>query len=261
MTLHHVRHGSGPPLVLVHGLGSRGASWDPIIGPLAARREVIVPDLPGHGQSPSLDVEPSVANLTDALAEFLDEQDLSGADLVGSSLGARMVLELARRGIGRDVVALDPGGFWSPGEVRVFHASLKASIVLVRALQPIAPTLAGNPVTRTALLAQLSARPWALPKDVVVEILRGLAETPAFDATLDALAFGPTQEGAPAGSLPGRATIVWGRRDAITLPRQAPRAMAKFPDAELVWVERSGHFPHLDRTDAIVDLVLERTAA
>lgn len=257
--LHHTRRGSGRPLLLVHGLGSRGASWGPVLGPLAAARELILVDLPGHGDSPALPGEPSVAAIADALVAFLESEGLQGVDAVGSSLGARLVLELARRGVVGDVVALDPGGFWSPGEVKLFHTTLRASIALVRGLQPVAPALAGNPVTRTALFAQLSARPWALPSDDALTLLRDLAATEAFDTTLDALATGPLQPGAPAGSLPGRVTIGWGKRDAVTLPRQAPRATAAFPDAELVWFERSGHFPHLDRPDATVDLVLSAT--
>lgn len=52
-----------------------------------------------------------LATLTEAVAEFVAEQDLDGVDLVGQSMGGRIVLDLARRGIGGDVVVLDPGGF------------------------------------------------------------------------------------------------------------------------------------------------------
>lgn len=257
--LHHTRCGAGAPLLLVHGLGSRGSSWGAIEARLAAERELILVDLPGHGDSPALDGEPTPAALADALEAFVDEQDLRGVDAVGSSLGARLVLELARRGAVGDVVALDPGGFWTAGEVAVFRTTLKASGALVRGIQPVAPALVSNPVTRTALFAQLAARPWALSSADALTLLRDLAATEAFDATLTALADGPTQQGAPAGSLPGRVTIGWGRRDAVTLPRQAARAVERFPDAELVWFERCGHFPHLERPDATVALVLEST--
>jgi pimeloyl-ACP methyl ester carboxylesterase len=259
VTLHHERRGDGRPLLLVHGLGSRGASWGPVLAPLARERQLVLVDLPGHGRSPELAGEPSVARIADELETFLAAEELTGIDAVGSSLGARLVLELARRRAVGDVVALDPGGFWTPGEVRLFRTSLKASIALVRALRSVAPALVANPVTRTLLFAQLSARPWALSPEIALAELRSLADTPAFDRTLEALATGPVQEGAPAGTLPGRTTIAWGRRDAVTLPRQAARAVAAFPDAELVWVERSGHFPHLDRPAAATDLILSST--
>lgn len=49
--MHHVRTGSGPPLLLVHGLGSSLRNWDPVLDELSPRREVIAVDLPGFGQT------------------------------------------------------------------------------------------------------------------------------------------------------------------------------------------------------------------
>lgn len=95
---------------------------------LAVHREVTAVDLPGFGETPPLAGEVSIATLADALTEFLSDHDLSGVDLVGSSMGARLVLELARRGVGGATVALDPGGFLelrsfarSPSFDKVFH--------------------------------------------------------------------------------------------------------------------------------------------
>ena len=73
------------------------------------------------------------------------------------------------------------------------------------------------------------------------------------------LARGPRQQGAPAGSLPGRLTIGWGRRDRVTFARQAARAADAFPDAHLHWFRGSGHFPTWDAPEETVDLVLART--
>jgi pimeloyl-ACP methyl ester carboxylesterase len=259
--LHHLRRGQGPPLVLVHGLGSRATSWSTVLAPLAAHREVVAVDLPGHGDSPNLDEAPTVAALADALATWLEVQGLRDADLVGSSLGARLVLELARRGLGRHVVAFDPGGFWRGGELAYFRATLRPSVALLRVLRPLLPALSRSAVARTVLLPQLSARPWALDGRLVQHELESIVTTPGFDATYTELVEGPTQRGMPSGSFPGRIVVAWGRRDRLTLPVQARRAVARFPDAELVWVERSGHFPHLDRPDAAAALILETTAA
>jgi pimeloyl-ACP methyl ester carboxylesterase len=123
----------------------------------------VLVDLPGHGEAASL-VDVTFDALVADLQEHLTEQGLTGADLVGSSMGARMVLELARRGVGRHVVALDPGGFWTPGERTAFGASVRASFALVRALRPALPALTGSAVGRTALLPQFTPRPWAVPR-------------------------------------------------------------------------------------------------
>ena len=255
--LHTVRRGSGRPLVLLHGLGGSWRSWDLVAPALAEHREVITPDLPGFGQSPPLGEEVSVADLADALTAFLAEEGLSGADLVGTSVGARLVLELARRGVGGDVVALDPGGFWSRRELAWFSATLRPSIAALRLLRPVLPALVGNRATRTALIAQFSVRPWALPADLVLRELEGNATAPSEDAVLRSLITGPRQRGA--ATTPGRVTIGWGRQDRICLPRQAARATALFPTARLHWFERCGHFPQWDAPAETVELVLGAT--
>lgn len=259
MTLHHVRRGTGEPLLLVHGLGGSWRSWETILDDLAAHREVIAVDLPGFGETPPLPGEVGIATLTDAVQDFMTSQDLTGVDTVGTSMGARMVLELARRGVGRDTVALDPGGFWTTGERRLFGVSLRASMALVRALEPVLPSLLANPVARTALLAQFSARPWALRPEVPLHELQRFLASPSFDDALRALTDGPNQAGAPRGSVPGRVTLGWGRRDGVTLPRQAERAGFAFPDAEIHWFDACGHFPQWDVPDQAVALILART--
>lgn len=259
MTLNHVRRGSGSPLLLVHGLGAGWRSWTPILDDLAERREVIAVDLPGFGETPPLTGEVSIATLTDSVADFIREQGLDGVSTVGQSMGGRMVLELARRGVGGDTVALDPGGFWSDRELAVFGATLRPSIGLVRALRGMLPSLLGSPAGRTLLLTQLSPRPWALSRETVLPDVRGLADSPTTGAALDALTKGPKQQGAAAGTVPGRVTIGWGRRDLVTLPRQAARATELFPDAVLHWFERCGHFPQWDAPREATRLILDNT--
>jgi len=224
---------------------------------LAAAREVVTVDLPGHGATPALAGALTLDRLTDDLQEWLVAQDLAGADLVGSSMGARMVLELARRGVGRNVVALDPGGFWNDTEKQVFATSVKASFALVKALRPALPLLAGSAAGRTALLPQFTPRPWAVPAEVALADLRSIADTPALFETLRALVDSGPQLGGPT---PGRVLLGWGRRDRVTLPRQAARAQAAFPQATLHWFARCGHFPMWDRPRETVQVVLTATA-
>ncbi|PAY22312.1 alpha/beta hydrolase [Dietzia natronolimnaea] len=259
MTLNHVRRGQGRPLLLVHGLGAGWRSWQPVIDELAASREVIALDLPGFGESPPLDGELTIAALADSVARFIDELGLDGVSTAGQSMGGRIVLELARRGVGGDTVALDPGGFWSDRELALFSATLRPSIALVNAVRGALPVLLGNPVSRSALLAQLSVRPWALSAQTVLPDVAGLADAPATGAAMDALTKGPKQQGAPAGSVPGRVTIGWGRRDLVTLPAQAHRAARAFPDATLHWFDRCGHFPQWDAPQEAIRLILDGT--
>lgn len=260
MELNAVRRGDGPPLLLVPGLGSTWQTFEPVLPALTASREVIAVDLPGFGSSPPLAGKVTIAGLADALAAYLERNDLTGIDLVGSSVGARLVLELARRGLGRHVVALDPGGFWSPRQRTAFRLSIAASIRLVRLLQPVLPAVTGTAVGRTVLLAQLSARPWALSPELVLRELRGWAAASSYDALLEALAYGPDQEGVPVEATPGRVVIGWGRADRVVTPSQAATALARFPGARLHWFDACGHFPMWDQPAQTVELILDSTA-
>lgn len=258
--MYTLRTGAGRPLVLVPGVGADTSTWSPVLAGLEAQREVVRVDLPGFGQTPMPTGEYTLSAVANALEEQLRTEGLEGADLVGSSMGARLVLEMARRGVGRSVVALDPGGFWSPTQKKVFGATLAASVALVRTLRPALPTLLGNPVGRTALLAQLSARPWAIDGDYAVREVRGLADAPGTSPAIRALSNGPDQEGAPAGSLPGPVLAVWGAQDRVTLPSQAGTLRQRFPDAAVeVWTS-CGHFPHWDQPARVVETVLRHTA-
>ena len=253
--MHVVTHGEGKPLLLVHGLGSSGHAWEPVLAPLAETRRVIVPDLPGHGSTPAEADSGTFAGLVRSLAAWLDAEELTEVDMVGSSLGGRVVLELKRRGLGGRVVALDPGGFWQGWERHFAANSLSAAGALVRGLKGALPFLCGNPVSRSALLVQLSARPWALDGAFVAEELRLLAETPTLGSLIRDLGYGPGQEGRPVAT--GEVAIGWGRHDRLCLPVQAQRAADRFPGARLHWFEHSGHFPMWDEPGEAVRLVRE----
>lgn len=251
----HVDHGRGKPLLLVHGLGSSGHAWEPVLDPLAQARRVMLIDLPGHGATPPEADSGTFDGLVRSVAAWLNDTGMTGVDMVGSSMGARLVLELARRGLAGNVVALDPGGFWEGWERKFVVTTLTASRALVKGLKPALPTLAGNPVSRSALLAQLSARPWALDGAFVAEELRGLAETSTVPSLIKDLGYGPGQEGV--AQTKGRIAIGWGRHDRLCLPVQAKRAASRFPGARLHWFEHSGHFPLWDEPRETVKLIAE----
>lgn len=252
------RTGVGAPLLLVHGLGGSSRSWSPILPYLAVEREVIALDLPGFGTTPPLPGEVSIRTLADAVTAFIDAEGYRGIDAVGSSMGARLVLELARRGgVVGGVVSLDPGGFWRGWERRFFYFSIALSIRLVRRLDSRLPSLMRHTLPRALLLAQFSPRPGQLSPELALDELRNYNASPSFDELLRNLAFGEPQLGAPHGSLSHPLVLGWGRHDRICLPRQAVRARAMFPDARLHWFQKSGHFPHWDEPEAAARLILE----
>lgn len=112
--------------------GGSWCSWRPVLDDLAAERQVIAIDLPGFGRTPALTGQVSIATLAAAVTEFLGAHKLLGVDVVGSSMGARLALELARRGVVGATIALDPGGSWRGWERNFFYTSIAISVRLVR---------------------------------------------------------------------------------------------------------------------------------
>jgi pimeloyl-ACP methyl ester carboxylesterase len=256
--LNFISQGAGPPLLLVHGLGGSWRSWATILPALSDKRDLTVIDLPGHGESPMAADSGTFRGLADSVETFIVDQGLEGIDIVGSSLGARIVLEMARRGKVGATIALDPGGFWRGWERTYFHSTLSASIRLIRGLGPALPTLSKSVVSRSMLLAQLSARPWKLDGLIVATELKSFAATETFDALVRDLASAPEQQG-PAAETSRPVVIGWGRQDRLCLPRQSARAMEAFPSARLHWFEKCGHFPMWDQPEETVELILDET--
>src|SRR3954467_9950731 len=116
-TLGFSRQGAGPPLVLLHALGSSRAAWDPVVPRLAERFDVIAVDLPGFGESALLPpgVEPHPARLAASVADFLDELHIDRPHVAGNSLGGWVGLELARLRPVNSLTLLHPAGLWRGG--------------------------------------------------------------------------------------------------------------------------------------------------
>lgn len=262
MKMNHIRYGNGKPLLLIHGIGGSWRSWLPVLDGLAAHREVIAIDLPGSGKTLPLQGENSISTLADAVTSFIHRNQLTGIDAVGSSMGARLVLELVRRGnIVGSAVALDPGGFWKGLETHFFYTSIAFSIRLVRLLNAIGllPAITKYAVSRSLLFAQFSAHPWKLSARLVLDELRSYVAAPSFDELLYNLAYGEKQKGCRSGFIKHPLVIGWGKQDRICLPSQAKRALELFPDAELHWFNNCGHFPQWDQPQETIKLILETT--
>ncbi len=94
---HFVEAGSGPPLLLLHGLGASGFSWRENIGPLSRGFRVVAPDLPPHGRSPAPPGgDYRLETLAQGVVDFLDRRGIPRAILAGNSLGGGLALLLAR---------------------------------------------------------------------------------------------------------------------------------------------------------------------
>jgi pimeloyl-ACP methyl ester carboxylesterase len=97
LNLYYETHGAGRPLILLHGGLGSGEMFGPILPLLAARHQVILVDLQGHGRTADIDRPLDVRLMADDIGALIDHLGLDHADLVGYSLGGGVALQTAIR--------------------------------------------------------------------------------------------------------------------------------------------------------------------
>jgi pimeloyl-ACP methyl ester carboxylesterase len=260
MELAYDRMGSGPPLVLLHGLGHRRQAWGAVVGLLAPYRELIVVDLPGHGESPPLvtAARPPVPVMLEALIGLLDELGLDSPHLAGNSLGGRLALEAGAVGRAASVTALSPAGFFR-NRADMLYARTIFNVMQAagRQLQPVSAALLASTAGRGLLYGAIVNRPSRLTP----EQARGDFE--AFLAARKAVSIVLSGIGQFTGQLPADVpvTIAWGGKDRLLSRRQALVAKAVLPSARFLPLPGCGHVPMTDDPELVADVLLRGSDA
>jgi pimeloyl-ACP methyl ester carboxylesterase len=95
VNLYYETHGSGRPLILLHGGLGSGEMFGPVLPTLAQRHQVIVADLQGHGRTADIDRPIDFRLMADDIAALSDHLGLDQPDLVGYSLGGGVAFHTA----------------------------------------------------------------------------------------------------------------------------------------------------------------------
>jgi pimeloyl-ACP methyl ester carboxylesterase len=251
------RSGSGEPLLLLHGMGSSRRDFDAVLPALEASFEVLAVDLPGSGRSPHLEERPTVAALTDAVERTLDVERLASVHVLGNSLGARVALELARRGRARSVVAIAPSGLNLPPERAYQGAGLALARVMFRSTAPLIEPLSRSAVGRTALLAALKARPWSTSREEALGARDGFSDARDYWRTLLWALMLDVPRGMDRIDCP--VTLVQGTADLIA-SGQTVRFLPLIPGSRFRPLVAAGHAPQSDRPATIVRLMQQAAA-
>lgn len=235
-------HGSGTPVLLLHGLGTTGEIFAPIIPALARSFQVIVPDLRGHGHSSCLPGPDSIERLADDLNTLLDLLHIDSCIVLGYASGGAVAQQLARAYPAR-VRALALVCAYARGAATLreqINARLRPE--LYRLLGPRRASTFAEGSTPRAVHATLDANRGGR----VAPVARALL---AFDS----------RAWLPQLSCP--ALIVNGGRDATTPAHHARELQALLPHAELRTLPRAGHWLVATHTDELLGIVQPWLAA
>ena len=107
LQMYYEVHGDGPPLVLLHGAYMVADDFGPLLTGLAEDRQVVVPEMQGHGRTADVDRPITYEQMADDVAGLIVHLGLEQPDVVGYSMGAGIVLQLGMRhhGAARRLVA------------------------------------------------------------------------------------------------------------------------------------------------------------
>jgi pimeloyl-ACP methyl ester carboxylesterase len=248
------RQGAGRPLVLIHGLGSSRAAWDPVVPRLAERFDVLALDLPGFGESAALppDVEPHPARLAAAVADLLDELHIERPSVVGNSMGGWVALELAQLRPVASLTLLSPAGLWRRRLPRFSLVSLRITRWASRHAAGLLSRLVAFRPGRILLLGQTHGRPTRVTPDQARAAIADMGRDGAFDAALAATVHRHYEAG-PALGAP--VTVTFGTRDRLLLPGQSRHLDQLPPGARTAALPGCGHVAMSDCPDAVVALI------
>jgi pimeloyl-ACP methyl ester carboxylesterase len=254
------RGGSGPPLVLVHGLGLSWRSWQPVLDALEVSHDVIAIDLPGFGESPRLPdgAAPTPTRLADAVESELDRLSLDAPALVGNSLGGWVALELARRGRAGRTVVISPSGLESPPERGLVIALNEQMRLRARFGAPLGRWLTAPAPARVMLFGGLRNKAWRLSPDAAARELHDFGYSPGFQSTLSSTV--ATHAPMWLGEIQVPVRVAYGMLDLMLGVFTAPRFAAAIPGAELIPMPAVGHVPMLDDPDLVARTILDFTA-
>ena len=93
--LYYEAHGSGSPMIVLHGGLGSGEMFAPIVPALAERHEVIAVDLQGHGRTADVDRPMDTRLMADDIVALMDRLRLEKPDVVGYSLGGGVAMQMA----------------------------------------------------------------------------------------------------------------------------------------------------------------------
>lgn len=253
--------GDGPLIVLVHGITSTGETWREVMPKLAERHTVLAPDLLGHGRSAKPRGDYSLGAAACGIRDLLVALDYERATFVGHSLGGGVVMQLSYQfpGFCERLVLVSSGGLGEEVHIALRAATLPGS-------EWVLPLIAG-PWVRDggAGVGRLLRAVGVRPTNDLGEFARGWASLAdgetrqAFVHTLRAVIDPRGQRVSAhdrlylAAEIP--TLIMWGARDRIIPPDHGREAHAALPGSRFELLGGSGHFPHLDQPQDVVELL------
>ncbi len=253
--------GTGPVLLLIHGMAGSATTWRQVMPGLAQRFTVVAPDLLGHGRSDKPLGDYSLGAFACTLRDLLVALGHERATVVGQSLGGGVAMQFSYQYPERSerLVLVGSGGLGREVNPILRFLSLPGSEAVLRLA--CAARVRGAIESVGSGIARVGLR----PAPVVVELWRSYASLGddaargAFLRTLRAVVDRSGQAVSASNRLHLAAAvptlIVWGDADPIIPVDHAFAAQASIPGSRLEIFEGTGHYPHCEAPGRFVEVL------
>ena len=258
-----VRAGSGPVVLLLHGLGCDHTTWEPVIDSLARRYTVIAPDLLGHGLSDKPRADYSVGGYANAMRDLLTVLGIDKVTVIGHSFGGGVAMQFAYQFPERTerMVLVAPGGL-GPEVTPAIRAITTPGFHQAMALL----TLPGVRHVGMAGMRALARTSWRPVRDLdevaaiydsfkdpharhaIRHVVRAVVDWRGQIVTMADRAY--LTEAMPM-------CVVWGEDDHVIPVKHAGNAEQLAPKARVEVIPNAGHFPHKDHPHRFAKVVHE----
>lgn len=235
--IHYVEAGTGPTVILLHGIGGSWQTWQFNIRPLAEKFHVVVPDQFGFGKSDKPMVNYRIRTYVDFLDQFCKQLKIERASLVGNSMGGWIAAHFAAAFPDRvdKLVLVDAGGYAPPKDfdTRVFYdlnPTTREGMKVLVAKVFYNKALLTDAAIDQFMATRLAAGDGFTIKSITESIIRGEDFLDTAVKTIKR----PT-------------LLVWGREDGLTPLSEAERFKKDIAGSQLVVIDQCGHAPNLEK--------------
>jgi len=255
--------GSGPLLVLVHGIAGSSATWEKVLPRLAERYTVVAPDLLGHGASAKPRADYSLGAYASAIRDLLGVLGFERGTIVGHSLGGGVAMQFAYQFPERceRMVLVSSGGLGHDLHVILRAAALPGAEFVLPLLCRSALCDAVDGVARLLGRAGLRAGP---DLDEIWRSFASLSDPDARQAFIHTVRTVIDIRGqrASAGDRLYLAAemptmIIWGEHDPLIPVAHGYSAHQRMPGSRLEIFTNAGHFPYRDNPRRFVELLVD----
>jgi 2-hydroxy-6-oxonona-2,4-dienedioate hydrolase len=235
--IQYVEAGSGPTVILLHGLGGSSQGWQFNVGALAEKYHVVVPDQIGFGKSDKPFVNYRIRTYVDFLDQFCKQLKIERATLVGNSMGGWIAAMFTASFPDRvdKLVLVDAAGYAPPKDfdTRVFfglNPTTREGMKVLIAKVFYNKAFQTDAFIDQSIAARLAAGDGYTINSITESIIRG-------EDFLDDVV----------KTIKRPTLIIWGRQDGLVLLTEGERFNKDIAGSKMIVIEQCGHVPNVEK--------------